>query len=85
MESAAFISPKGQVASWYPFRAYLEKHLSYGIDESSKKNKQTNTTLNIRNEKGKKDTTSSYSSKLSDVAIAQMSQFIAVQATPAPY
>lgn len=71
MESAAFISPRGQVASWYPFRAYLEKHLSYGIDESSRKEK-TNRTLNIRNEKERKKRqtlTTSYYSSLSNTAM----------------
>lgn len=27
---------KGQFALWHPFRAYLEKHMSCGIDESTK-------------------------------------------------
>lgn len=63
MESAASISPRGRAASWYTFRAYLEKHLPYSIDESSRKHK--NRALNIRNEKEKKRqilTTSSNSS-----------------------
>lgn len=85
MESAAFISPRGQVASWYPFRAYLEKHLSYGIDESSRK-EQTNRTLNIRNEKGKKTTSHHQLLFIFERRCdAWMSQLIAVQATPAPH
>ena len=39
--------------SWYPFRAYLEKQLSYGIDGTSRR-KQTNKIPNNRNTKEKK-------------------------------
>lgn len=83
MESAASISPRGRAASWYTFRAYLEKHLPYSIDESSRKHK--NRALNIRNEKEKKKANSHHQHQLVSEhhCDAWVLQFVPVEATPA--